>query len=119
MTHSKKLNLLKLAKIDDISTGLSTEQIKIIQQILKQNSNVQAAILYGSRAKGNYKNGSDIDLTLLGSQLSIEDLLNLQNQFYESVLPHKVDLSIFYDIDNSDLIDHICQVGVLVFHDRS
>jgi predicted nucleotidyltransferase len=27
---------------------------------------VEKAILYGSRAKGNYKNGSDIDLTLRG-----------------------------------------------------
>lgn len=114
MTKVNNLNLVNLKEIKEIQTGLSTEQVAIIQQILKQNQHVETAILYGSRAKGNYKNGSDIDLTLLGSQLNVDDLLDLQNKFYDSALPHKVDLSIFNDLDNPDLIEHICRVGVRI-----
>ena len=56
--------------------GLPESAIQKIQAVLRHYPQVEKAILYGSRAKGNYKNGSDIDLTLQGTELSLMTLTN-------------------------------------------
>jgi len=71
--------------------------------------------LYGSRAKGNYKNGSDIDLTLMGKNISHKDLLNISNQLDDIMTPYQFDLSIYSQINNVELLKHIDQVGVVFF----
>ena len=55
-------------------TGLPAQAITAIQQVLAACPAVEQALLYGSRAKGNYKRGSDIDLTLKGDALTYRDL---------------------------------------------
>ncbi|MEH6567025.1 MAG: nucleotidyltransferase domain-containing protein [Halopseudomonas sp.] len=72
----------------------------------------------GSRAKGTFRAGSDIDLTLKGSALTLEDLLAIENQIDDLLLPWSVDLSLFEHIDNDSLREHIQRMGV-VFYDRS
>ena len=52
----------------DMNMVLKVSTIDRICIVLSQYSQVEKAILYGSRAKGNYKNGSDIDLTLYGGK---------------------------------------------------
>ena len=53
-------------------TGLPADAVQAIQQVLAACPAVEQALLYGSRAKGNYKRGSDIDLTLKGDALKQE-----------------------------------------------
>ena len=50
--------------------GLKSETIAEINQIFSTYSEISKVVLYGSRAKGNYKNGSDIDLTLISDRLN-------------------------------------------------
>jgi predicted nucleotidyltransferase len=90
--------------------GLKEATINQIISVFSQYLQIHKVLLYGSRAKGNYRNGSDIDLTLIGdvsySQLSsIDDLL----------LPYSFDISIFSDIDNPDLVDSINRIGVVFY----
>lgn len=87
---------------------------KIIEQITSiiNNHPVEEIILYGSRAKGNFKPGSDIDLTLVAPKLTTTDLLKIENELEELNLPYKIDLSIFHQIENQSLIDHICRIGI-------
>lgn len=92
--------------------GLSQKTIDQIRQVLTKNPKVQRVILYGSRAKGNYKSGSDIDLTLQAPGLSLSDLMKLDNEIDELLLPYKVDLSLFHQIENPSLVEHIQRVGV-------
>ena len=73
---------------------------------------VERIILYGSRAKGNFKPGSDIDLTLVAPSLTTTELLEIDRAIDELLLPYKVDLSLWHQIDNADLIEHIKRVGV-------
>jgi hypothetical protein len=54
--------------------GLSETTLSTVRAILAAHPKVESAIVYGSRAKGNYKPGSDIDLTLMGSVTSISTL---------------------------------------------
>ncbi len=92
--------------------GLEISTIEKINSIFLKHPKVNKVILYGSRAKGNYHQGSDIDLTLIGSTLTTSDLLRMKNDLDDSMLPYKVDLSLFHHIDNPGLIDHIERVGI-------
>ena len=78
-------------------------------------SGIEKAIIYGSRAKGNFKPGSDIDLTLVGQDLTHKDLSFLMEQYYWSDLPYQLDVSLFSEIDNADLINHIKRVGKVIY----
>ncbi len=95
--------------------GLLLHEITQINQVLALHTNVEKALLYGSRAMGNYRPGSDIDLTLCGEDLSLADQFEIENKLDDLLLPYKIDLSIFSKIENSDLIDHISRIGRLFY----
>lgn len=97
--------------------GLTSETEDRIRSVLARFPGVEKAVLYGSRAKGNYKRGSDIDLTLFGDQLNNCTLADIDDKLDDLLLPYKIDISIFENISHSDLIDHIRRVGV-VFYEK-
>ena len=71
--------------------------------------------MYGSRAKGNYKPGSDIDLTLKGKELNLKLLNKISLELDDLLLPYTFDLSIYHHIKQPDLIDHIVRVGKVFY----
>lgn len=97
------------------SCGLSAATVEKIIAVFSQNDKIEKAILYGSRAKGNYRNGSDIDLTLIGKHLKYSDLAGIENALDDLFLPYTFDLSLFEHIENPDLIDHINRVGLIFY----
>ena len=97
--------------------GLSETTIRKIRSVLREYPQVEKAMLYGSRAKGNFKNGSDIDLSLRGRNLTLTVLYKILDDLDELWLPYTIDLSIFHQISDPDVIDHIQRVGV-TFYDR-
>lgn len=98
--------------------GLKDFHIKKIHSVFAKYNAIEKAILYGSRAKGNYRIGSDIDLSLLGNGLDLNVLFNIENELDDLLLPYTFDLSILQDIENPDLIDHINRVGIN-FYEKS
>lgn len=92
--------------------GLKPETQKKLNSVFMKHPSIQKVVLYGSRAKGNFKVGSDIDLTILDSKMNLTDLLKIQDEIDDLLLPYKVDLSLFHTIDNKDLIEHIQRVGL-------
>jgi len=98
--------------------GLKENVIEQIQLVFDNYPAIKRVILYGSRAKGNYRDGSDIDLSLVGETLDLSLLLKIENKLDDLLLPYNIDLSIFHKIENLDLIDHIERVGVL-FYERT
>ena len=98
-----------------MNCGLPTESVDKIQNVFAKYSQVTSAILYGSRAKGNYKNGSDIDLTLKGSELDSTLLNQINNDLDDLLLPWSFDLSIYSHIETEALLDHINRVGVTFY----
>nr|WP_320017553.1 nucleotidyltransferase domain-containing protein [uncultured Desulfobacter sp.] len=71
--------------------------------------------MYGSRAKGNYHPGSDIDLVIMDDLIKDSRLNNLEIDLDDLLLPYKLDLTVFQKIQNQDLIDHINRVGILFY----
>ncbi|MFW6310464.1 MAG: nucleotidyltransferase domain-containing protein [Prolixibacteraceae bacterium] len=95
--------------------GLKDIHITKIQSVFANYRSIEKAILYGSRAKGNYQNGSDIDITLVGENLDLSTLFKIENEIDDLLLPYKTDISIFHKIENSDLVDHINRVGKVIY----
>lgn len=92
--------------------GLEQHIIEAIQSIFASHSSVEKAILYGSRAKGNYRNGSDIDLTLVGENLILSEQFTIETASENLLLPYKIDLSLYHKMDNPNLLDHIEKVRI-------
>ena len=97
--------------------GLSDSTVGKICAIFSEFPGIERAILYGSRAKGNFKQGSDIDLTLYGASLTPRLCATIAETLDELMLPYEVDLSLFDSLDSLELREHIARVGV-VFYQR-
>lgn len=96
--------------------GLSAVTVAKIHGVLDRHPEVEQAILYGSRAKGNFKPGSDIDLTLVGSSgLDERTRGRIDDELDDLLLPYEFDLSVFGQLKHPELIDHIRRVGVVVY----
>lgn len=95
--------------------GLGDETLAEIERVLSRSLAVEKAILYGSRAKGNFRPGSDIDLALVGAELDHTVLADIIDEFEDGPLPYRIDLLILHQIRHEALIDHIQRVGVPLF----
>jgi len=98
-----------------IRFGLSRETIEKINFVFQTFDEIDAAVLYGSRAKGNFKPGSDIDLVLKGERIDLHLLNKISLALDDLLLPYTFDLSIYHQINNPDLIDHIIRAGKMFY----
>lgn len=69
-------------------------------------------MMFGSRAKGNYKKGSDIDLAIKGKRCSDLMAINIQGYFNEELpIPYYVDVVYYDGLEHRELKAHIDRVG--------
>lgn len=99
--------------------GLPEHAIDKLHSVFRRYPDVERVILYGSRAKGNWRPGSDIDLTLEGRELSLAQRFAIETEIDDLLLPWMVDLSLKEEIDNPALLDHIARRGVLFYRRTS
>jgi predicted nucleotidyltransferase len=104
--------------IPENKCGLNAATQEKLNSLFAKHSSIDAVILYGSRAKGSFKPGSDIDLMIKAAEMSLSDLFSLENEIDDLYLPYKVDISLFHQLENPNLIDHIQRVGI-VFYKKS
>jgi predicted nucleotidyltransferase len=97
--------------------GLEKNTIEGIRKIFQKFPEVDRALLYGSRAKGNFRRGSDIDLVIEGAHLDLSLLQKIEVELDDLMFPYKIDLSLLNQIQNDELLDHIKRVGT-VFYER-
>lgn len=105
--------------------GLDESTIQKIGHVFANYARIEKAVVYGSRAKGNYKNGSDIDLTLMRStetpadsaisDSDARDIYRILNDIDDLLLPYTIDLCWFDAIQNPQLRAHIERVGRLFY----
>jgi predicted nucleotidyltransferase len=93
--------------------GISQSTLDKIKSVLFSIQGVEQVILYGTSAEGNYKEGSDIDLTVKGN-LVFDDLVKMSVNLDDLNLPWKIDLSLYSQIKNDGLLEHINRVGVAI-----
>jgi predicted nucleotidyltransferase len=95
--------------------GLKQETLAQIREVLQAFPEVEECVIYGSRAMGNHRYNSDIDLSLFGKKLSLTELLRIENELDDLLLPYQIDLSISHQIDNPELVKHIQEFGKVLF----
>lgn len=95
--------------------GIKEYQLNKIKEILLHYPGIHDAVLFGSRAKGINKKGADIDIALKGKNLTVNDIITLQQKLEELWLPYKFDLILYRNIDEPSLAEHIKRVGVSLF----
>ena len=96
--------------------GLRESDLEIILAILKEFPQVQEAIIFGSRAKGNHRNGSDLDIALKGPDLNLEISSSISYRLNEeTILPYKFDILDYKSIHNSELTSHIDRIGKTIY----
>jgi uncharacterized protein len=98
--------------------GLSKQTIEKICGVFIKHPAIDSVVLYGSRAKGNFKPGSDIDLALHGVGLSLNELGDIDFELDDLLLPYMIDILIFDRLNHPRLREHIQRVGV-VFYQRA
>jgi len=100
--------------------GLKQGDLEIICSVLEKEPHIEQAIIFGSRAKGNYKSGSDVDIALKGEQLTAEKVTTVS--FYlneETPLPYHFDIINYHTIQETNLTTHIDLVGVVVYENKN
>ncbi len=96
-------------------TGLTRDLHEKIRAVFLRYPQIDEVILYGSRAKGTHRPGSDIDISLKGNQLDLKILNKVSNDLDDLLLPYYFDLSILSQIENRELLEHIERVGKVIY----
>ncbi|MCE0521682.1 MAG: nucleotidyltransferase domain-containing protein [Methylacidiphilales bacterium] len=97
--------------------GLSEKTVETIRSVFLQHPEIDRAILFGSRAKGTFKPGSDIDLALLGRNLTQKTLNHLYEELDDLPIPYEFSFVLSDKITDPDVAAHIQRVGI-VFYDK-
>ncbi len=99
--------------------GIKETELDKLTTLFAQNQRIESVILYGSRAKGNYKPFSDVDITLKGESLTRSDLNQLSLAIDDLLFPYEFDVSIFHKLKNEKLIEHIERVGIMIYENKN
>lgn len=95
--------------------GLKQQYIDELRAILRDIPGIEEAVLYGSRARGDYGCGSDIDICLKGEQITPSDVVSLKTALYESRIPYFFDVCVWNNIKNEDFKNNIIRDGKVIF----
>lgn len=96
--------------------GLKDSDILAVKEILSRHSEVEQAYVFGSRVKGNYRNGSDVDIALKGERITFSIISAISFSLNEeTIMPYHFDVLNYHTLKNEQLIQHIDRVGVCFY----
>lgn len=95
--------------------GLTKRDMQTLREIFDQYPEVKTVVVFGSRAKGTFTLGSDIDLAIMG-RLSNEDIIRrINGALDDSTLPYFVDIVGYSFLQDPAFKEHIDRVGIDLF----
>ena len=95
--------------------GLSDDTVRDLCSIFRRYKNISKVIIFGSRAKGNYRPGSDIDLALVGDGIDCREIMCILDDIDDTGLLYKVDLLDYASISGNPIGRHIDRVGKIFY----
>jgi len=95
--------------------GLSDTVIKELQDVFRRHANIKKVLIFGSRSKGNYRVGSDIDLAVIGNDIDYNQILSILCEIDDLDLLYSVDLLDYQKKKGSPIGDHIDRVGQVFY----
>ncbi len=100
--------------------GLLERDLKFILEAVDKYSEIEEVVLFGSRAMGNYKKGSDVDLAIVGENIDRKILRRISDDLNEEYpLPYFLDVVNYNDISNKELKKHIDSFGKSIYRRSS
>jgi predicted nucleotidyltransferase len=107
---------VEMMKNKDIENefGLNSKYLKMIIDVLSKYSKIEKALIYGSRAKGNYTEGSDIDIAIVAPELNFSEYLKIMDDIEQIDVPNKIDLTQYELLDES-IQEHIKRIGKEIY----
>jgi predicted nucleotidyltransferase len=95
--------------------GLEADDMQAISSIFAAHPEIESAVIYGSRATGRFKPGSDIDLVLTGKKLTDRTVLDVCIELSDSDVPYRVDVVAENEIEDENLKREICETGKVFY----
>ena len=95
--------------------GLSDTVIQELQDVFRRYANIEKVLIFGSRSKGDYRAGSDIDLAVIGKDIDYRLMLNLQCDIEDLELLYSIDLLDYQKKKGTPIGDHIDRVGQVFY----
>lgn len=99
-----------------MNLGLRQSDIDYIVEVIGKFSEINKAVVFGSRAKGNFKPGSDIDIAIFGDKITFNTLSVLHSELEDQgPLPYLFDVVDYTHLDHKELKEHIDRAGKVIF----
>jgi predicted nucleotidyltransferase len=95
--------------------GLSDTVIEELKEVFRRHVNIKKVLIFGSRSKGNYRAGSDIDLALIGTHLDYRQILDIATEIDDLGLLYSIDLIDYNSKKGTPIGDHIDRVGQVFY----
>ncbi len=95
--------------------GLSDTVINELQDVFRRHANIEKVLIFGSRSKGNYRAGSDIDLAVVGNEIDYSQLLTILCEIDDLELLYSVDLLDYQKKRGTPIGDHIDRIGQVFY----
>lgn len=99
--------------------GLKDSVIIKIKNILYKYEEIEKALIFGSRARGDYKTTSDIDIAIFSKNITSTRLNLLRNEFEELDIIYTIDVVEFYKTSKEELKNNIINDGIAIFDRNS
>ena len=97
--------------------GISDKSYGILLEVIQSFPEIKQAKIFGSRALGNYKKGSDIDIAVIGSNIDWNLVTKIHTKLNEGVdIPYYIDIIDYCNLNNNELKEHIDLNGKTIFH---
>lgn len=102
-----------------MSYGLRDSDLDCIVAALRKHPEIEKAILFGSRAKGTFKPGSDVDIAIAGDEITFSTIAHLHAELEgESPMPYFFDILDYSHVKNQEIRENVDRAGILIY-DRS
>ena len=95
--------------------GIPQADSQRLLELIRTHPHVQKVVLYGSRALGRQRAGSDIDICLVAPSMALGELLELGAALDDLLLPWNVDLQLRHLIAHEGLLSHLDRAGQLLW----
>jgi uncharacterized protein len=96
------------------ATGLSPDQLAAMAAVFSRHTWIDSVRLYGSRAKGNYRPYSDVDLALYGTPPPLQ-VQAVAQELDDLATPYLFDVQAYADIRYVPLREHIDRIGLVIY----
>lgn len=96
--------------------GLSQQTLAELKKVLLSVPSVDSVIVFGSRARGDYHPYSDLDISLVGADVSLSDVARIEAEIDDLLLPFRCDINVYSTLRNAALVQNIDREGINLFN---